>query len=181
MTFFGFAEAPGLANLPNQYPVAMAERDAPEPSDKPAALVWRRLLSLLYDLLPVLALWFLLSAAFTAGYTFLGHHDPHENIAPFSALQWLLWTGCWIVTGLYATASWRRGGQTLGMRPWRIRVVAADGSAPARGALWLRYAVGVLSLLAAGLGFWWAWIDRDRLAWHDRASGTRIVRVPKPG
>ena len=159
----------------------MTERDAPEPSDKPAALVWRRLLSLLYDLLPVLALWFLLSAAFTAGYTFLGHHDPHENIAPFSALQWLLWIGCWTVTGLYATASWRRGGQTLGMRPWRIRVVAADGGAPARGALWLRYTVGVLALLAAGLGFWWAWIDRDRLAWHDRASGTRIVRVPKPG
>ena len=160
----------------------MAERDAPEPSDKPAALVWRRLLSLLYDLLPVLALWFLLSAAFTAGYTFLGHHDPHENIAPFSALQWLLWIGCWTVTGLYATASWRRGGQTLGMRPWRIRVVAADGGAPAHGALWLRYAVGVLSLAAAGLGFWWAWIDRDRLAWHDRASGTRMVRVARrPG
>jgi uncharacterized RDD family membrane protein YckC len=32
---------------------------------------------------------------------------------------------------------------------------------------------------SAGLGFWWAWIDRDRLAWHDRASGTRLVRRPK--
>jgi len=157
----------------------MAASDTPTPAAAPAALVWRRLLSLLYDLLPVLALWFLLSAAFTAAYTFLGHHDPRENIAPFSALQWLLWLGCGIVTGLYATASWRHGGQTLGMRPWRIRVVAADGGVPTRGALWLRYAVGVVSLLAAGLGFWWAWIDRDRLAWHDRASGTRVVRAPK--
>ena len=159
----------------------MPERDTPARSDQPAAFVWRRLLSLLYDLLPVVAMWFLLSAVFTAGYTFLGHHDPHRNIAPFSALQWLLWIGCWIVTGLYATTSWKRGGQTLGMRPWRIRVVAADGGVPTRGALWLRYAVGVLSLLAAGLGFWWAWIDRDRLAWHDRASATRIVRTPKAG
>ena len=147
--------------------------------DRPAAFVGRRLLSLLYDLLPVLALWFLLSALFTAAFTFLGHHDPHQNIAPFSALQWLLWLGCWLLAGLYATTSWRRGGQTLGMRPWRIRVVARDGGAPSHGALWLRYAVGTVSLLAGGLGFWWAWVDRGRLAWHDRASGTRVVRVPK--
>ncbi|MBP6796877.1 MAG: RDD family protein [Luteimonas sp.] len=159
----------------------MVRSDPPAVPDAPVAIVWRRLLSLLYDLLPVLALWFLLSALFTAGYTFLGHHDPHRNIAPFSALQWLLWLGCWIVTGLYATVSWRRGGQTLGMRPWRIRVVAADGGTPSAGALWRRYAVGMLSLLAGGLGFWWAWIDRAGLTWHDRASATRIVRLPKAG
>ena len=164
---------------PNRYPVAMAERDAPDTSDKPAALVWRRLLSLLYDLLPVLALWFLLSAAFTAGYTFLGHHDPHRNIAPFSALQWLLWLCCWSLAGVYAVLSWRRGGQTLGMRPWRLRVTDAQGASAAPRALWLRYAAGGLSLLAGGLGFWWAWIDRDRLAWHDRASATRLRREPR--
>lgn len=145
------------------------------------ALVGRRLLALLYDLLPAAALWLLLSALFTAGYTFLGNHDPHRNIAPLSALQWLLWLACWLVTGLYATASWKRGGQTLGMRPWRIRVVSLDGSAPGRTALWIRYAVGTLSLLAAGLGLWWAWLDRERLGWHDRASGTRMVRVGKRG
>ena len=43
----------------------------------------------------------------------------------------------------------------------------------------MRYSVGTLSLLPAGLGFWWAWFDRDRLTWHDRASRTRIVRLPK--
>ena len=35
------------------------------------------------------------------------------------------------------------------------------------------------ALLLGGLGFWWAWVDRERLAWHDRASGTRIIRLPK--
>ena len=39
--------------------------------------------------------------------------------------------------------------------------------------------IGSLSLLAGGMGFGWAWIDRDRLAWHDRASGTRMRRAPK--
>lgn len=144
----------------------------------PAALVGRRLLALAYDAFPVVALWLLLSALFTAGFTLAGHGE-RENIAPYSPLQLLLWLACWLVTGVYAVLSWRRGGQTLGMRPWRLRVVAADGSpAPAR-ALCLRFVVGTLSLLAGGLGFWWAWVDRERLAWHDRASGTRVVRIEK--
>jgi len=151
---------------------------APAP-DKPRALIGWRLLSLLYDVWPVLALWMVLSALFTLGYTFLGHHATRENIAPFSALQGLLWACCWGVTGLYAVLSWRRGGQTLGMRPWRLKVVAADGGAPTRGALWLRYALASVSVLAAGLGFWWAWLDRGRLTFHDRFSGTRLVRLPK--
>lgn len=148
------------------------------PPSRPAALVGRRLLSLVYDLLPVIALWFAVAVPFVLLDVVLSG-DVHHNIGPFSLLQWLLWLACWIATGLYATASWAGGGQTLGMRPWRIRVVSRDGGEPTRGALWCRYAVGTASLLAAGLGFWWAWIDRDRLTWHDRASGTRLVRVPK--
>ena len=150
------------------------------PSSPPRPLLGWRLLALVYDFFPALALWMLLSSAFTLGYTFLGHHATRQNIAPFSALQWLLWLCCWAVTGAYATISWRRGGATLGMRPWRLVVKAADGQPGTARALWLRYAVGSLSLLAGGLGFWWAWIDRDRLTWHDRASGTRLQRLHRP-
>lgn len=162
-----------------RYAVAMPDTPPPE-AEKPRALVGWRLLSLFYDLWPAMAMWFAVSFLFALGYTLAGH-DPRENIAPFSLLQWLLWLACWLVSGLYATVSWRRGGQTLGMRPWRLRVVAADGAPATTRALWLRYAVGTLSLLAAGLGFWWAWLDRDRLAWHDRASGTRMRRGPRRG
>ncbi|AER55185.1 hypothetical protein DSC_02660 [Pseudoxanthomonas spadix BD-a59] len=150
------------------------------PAPRRALLGWR-LLALFYDAWPVLALWMLVSAAFTLGYTFLGHHAVRQNIPPFSLLQWLLWLTCWAVAGIYATVSWRRGGQTLGMRPWRLVLVAGDGAnGPGWKTLWLRYAVATLSLLCAGVGFWWAWLDRDRLTWHDRASGTRLVRKPRP-
>ncbi|MEO5566736.1 MAG: RDD family protein [Luteimonas sp.] len=146
-----------------------------EMADKPRALVGWRMLALLYDLLPVLALWMLASAAFTLGY-YLDGHGARQNIAPFSPLQIGLWIVCWLLAGGYAVLSWHRGGQTLGMRPWRLRIVAADGERPPLRALAKRYAVGSLSLLLAGAGFWWAWIDRDRLAWHDRASNTRLQR-----
>ena len=136
------------------------------------------MLALFYDLWPVAALWMLLGLLFRLGYTLLVHHAQRENIPPGSLPSVLLFLSCMLVTGLYATLSWRRGGQTLGMRPWRLKLVAASGN-PGWTALWLRYAVGLLSLLACGLGFWWAWLDRDGRAWHDRASGTRLVRVPK--
>src|SRR3970282_1463349 len=50
------------------------------------------------------------------------------------------------------------------MRAWRLRLVAADGGVPAWRAVLVRYAVGTLSLLAVGAGFWWAWIDRPQRA-----------------
>lgn len=149
-------------------------------TQRPPALIGRRMLALLYDLFVAVALWFLVAVPFVLVDVALSG-DVRHNIGPLSLLQWLLWLACWGVTGLYATVSWRRGGQTLGMRPWRLRVVSMDGGAPMRAATWRRYAVATLSLLAAGAGFWWAWFDRDRLTWHDRAAGTRVVRVPKEG
>ena len=153
---------------------------SPHSPHSPSPQIARRLLALLYDAFPVIALWLLLSALATAGFTFLGQHDARETIRPFSLLSWLLWIACWLATAAYAIVSWRKGGQTLGMRAWRLRVADAAGGQPSWRALWLRFLAGHLSLLAGGLGFWWAWLDRDRLAWHDRASGTRMLRLPKP-
>lgn len=167
------------------YAPAMPNPNAAEPDAAaapaqpcPASLMPWRLLSLLYDLLPVLALWMMVASLFVAAYTLSGH-GTRENITPFSSWQWALWLCCWGVTGLYATRSWRNGGQTLGMRPWRIQVIDAGGGRPGNRALWLRFAVGTLSLLAGGLGFWWAWLDPQRRTWHDRASGTRLQRLGK--
>jgi len=140
----------------------------PAPHRPPALIGWR-LLALLYDFFPVLALWFITAAVFT-----LLHGDAVRG----GWLGGLEFGALWLVAGLYAVLSWRRGGQTIGMRPWRLQVVASAGGAPGTRALWLRYAVGGVSLLCGGLGLWWAWIDRDRLAWHDRASGTRMQRRP---
>lgn len=141
----------------------------PDPTP-PRALIGWRLLALAYDLLPVLALWFVVAAGFTA---------VHGDAVRGGALGLLEFAVLWVVAGVYATWSWRRGGQTIGMRAWRLRVTDAAGGTPGWGALWLRFLVGAIGLLAGGLGFWWAWMDRDRLAWHDRASRTRMLRLPK--
>lgn len=74
---------------------------------------------------------------------------------------------------------WRRNGQTLGMQAWRLRLDSKDGGRASLRQCLIRMLVGFISLVAGGLGYWWIWIDRDRLAWHDRASGTRVVVLPK--
>ena len=131
-------------------------------------LGWR-LLSLLYDFFPMLGIWFVVVVAALT----LNRGEAIQSNTLAGALELIALLA---VTGVYATTSWRRGGQTIGMKPWRLYVTGVDGARAPLSRLWLRYAVGIVSLLCAGLGFWWAWIDRAGLTWHDRISRTRMIR-----
>jgi uncharacterized RDD family membrane protein YckC len=79
----------------------------------------------------------------------------------------------------YFVGSWVRGGQTIGARAWRIRVVSADGGPVSLRAAIARFFAGLLAWLPAGLGVLWSLFDRQRLAWHDRLSGTRLAYAPR--
>jgi len=72
---------------------------------------------------------------------------------------------------------WTHGGQTLGMRAWKIRVERPDGSALSWRDALLRYASAWVLLAPPGLGFFWAWLDREHCCWHDRLSATRVVLI----
>ena len=143
--------------------------DAASPITRAKPLIGWRLLSLLYDFFPMLGIWFVVVVT-----SILLHRG--DAILPGTLASGLEFIALLAATGLYATISWRRGGQTIGMKPWRAYVVGLDGGRAPLGKLWLRYAVGFVSLALAGLGFWWAWVDRDRLTWHDRLSRTRFIR-----
>ncbi|MDA8109861.1 MAG: RDD family protein [Betaproteobacteria bacterium] len=107
------------------------------------------------------------------------------------------------VFGAYFLYCWLRGGQTLAMRAWRIRLVAPGcARVPVRRALLrLAYAAVLLgaflaaiiaafvhrnpwlafaSLALTGVGLGWVLVDRDRQFLHDRLAGTRLVLVPRP-
>ena len=74
---------------------------------------------------------------------------------------------------------WTRRGQTLGMTAWRLRVEREDGSLLNWADVIKRLAAATVSLVLAFAGYWWIWIDRDKLAWHDRWTRTRVVVLPK--
>ena len=137
-------------------------------ADKTPGLL-RRLGAMLYDALLLLALLMLATALLMPiSYGAIAM----DNIA----YQLYLLS---VVTG-YFVYFWLRHGQTLGMRTWKIRLVRADGQALKLGDTLRRLFFSVLSWLPLGLGFWWILFTRQRLAWHDRWSGTLLVRVMRP-
>jgi len=83
-----------------------------------------------------------------------------------------------LLCGVYFVYCWRRSGQTLAMKTWGLRLVRADGGPLSLGRAVARYVLALAGLLAAGLGFVWVVVDRDRQFLHDRLLGTRIVRAP---
>ena len=82
-----------------------------------------------------------------------------------------------LVLGIYFIACWSRGGRTLAMQTWRMRVVRRDGASIGVGRAALRYALAWASLASFGAGFLWACVDSDRQFLHDRLAGTRIVML----
>lgn len=133
----------------------------------PAGLL-RRLGVLLYDTLLLLAL--LMVATFA--------------LLPFTggeAVRNQLFMQLWVLAVAFAFFGWfwTHGGQTLGMKAWRVRVERRDG-APLRWRDALnRFVFAIPSLGLGGFGLWWMLFDRERLALHDRLSGTKLVVVPK--
>ena len=136
---------------------------------RPASLV-RRLGSAFYDLLLTIAL------AMIATFPFLLLVGDATHGWKRHLLQaWIL-----AVVGVYYVGFWTRGGQTLPMKTWRIRLVRADtGGAVNAGRAVHRYLLAVLGLAAVGLGFAWAFFDRDRLFLHDRLAGTMLVMAER--
>jgi uncharacterized RDD family membrane protein YckC len=121
----------------------------------------RRLGSMLYEAM------LLFAVAFFAGFAF---HFA-SGAAPLEG--WLLRAHQAFLVAVFAAYflwCWLRGGQTLAMKAWRVRLV---GVTPARALLRFVYA---LVLVPTGISVLWALVDRERQFLHDRLAHTRLVR-----
>jgi len=135
----------------------------------PTSGLLRRLAAGLYDGLLVIAL--LVIPTLLAMALRGGEPIPPGNLL-FQALLLL-------TAGAFFTWFWSHGGQTLGMRAWRLRVEQQSGAPLSLGIALLRFVISLVSVAAFGLGLLWILFDADKLAWHDRATGTRVVVLPK--
>lgn len=119
----------------------------------------RRLASMLYEAV------LLFAVAFFAGFAFHfasggaplegGMRLAHQLLLCAVFAAYFLW--CWL-----------RGGQTLAMKAWRVRLVRVS---PRKALLRFLYA---LVLVPTGISLLWALVDRERQFLHDRLAGTRL-------
>jgi uncharacterized RDD family membrane protein YckC len=135
------------------------------PAATPASRA-RRALALAYEAL-------LLAALLLAGslpFVVLTQNVERELARPLFQVYLLL------VAGTYFIWQWQRGGRTLAMKTWRLRLVARNGG-PVTWQLGLkRFLYAVPATLLFGAGFLWALVDRDGLFLHDRLAGTVIIK-----
>jgi uncharacterized RDD family membrane protein YckC len=154
-----------------------------------APTVRRRLAALLYEAL------ILFGVVFIAGYLFSTLTQQRNGLTHHNLLA--AWIG--LVVGVYFVWFWTHSGQTLPMKTWRLRVVAADGAPLSTGRAITRYVLAWLwflpplalhpllglklpqTLAIAGIWFvLWAatgLFDSQRQFLHDRLAGTRVVSV----
>lgn len=159
-------------------------------TDTPCPL-WRRLLALVYDALIVVAIVMVVGMLCQLA---TGGELIRTGATTSVPIWYQLLQG--IVVAAYFISSWRRGGQTVGMRPWRIRITRIDGGAVTLQQATIRLLVAGAPLLllplasVAGLrttlwlllATWCVWFavalfDKRRRALHDLAGGTELRRL----
>jgi uncharacterized RDD family membrane protein YckC len=125
----------------------------------------RRLAAMLYEALLLFAVAFFAAWVFTMA---SGGRDATEG-----TLRYELQAFITLVVAAYFLWCWLRGGQTLAMRAWRIRLVdVTPGRALAR-LLW------ALLFVPTGVSILWALFDMDRQFLHDRLARTRLALVER--
>ncbi|MGK0297226.1 MAG: putative RDD family membrane protein YckC [Gammaproteobacteria bacterium] len=130
---------------------------------KPCSLI-RRLAAIFYDSLLLFAVLF---AATIILIPFAGGRAiESENLLYFIYL-----TTC---SFFFFVWQWTHGGQTLGMRTWKIKLFSMDSEPISWPVASKRFFLAIVSWLFAGAGFIWVIFDPEKCSFHDRYSGSRL-------
>ena len=119
--------------------------------------------AVIYDALLLLAVLFFATAIglfFNSGQAFAGQY--------FFSLYLLG------ISYLFYAWFWTHGGQTLGLRAWKIKLCKPDGGDIDWRSASLRFFAAILSWACLGLGFLWCLFDKKSLCWHDHLSKTHL-------
>jgi uncharacterized RDD family membrane protein YckC len=126
-----------------------------------------RFAACIYEFLSLIALWLLCTAIFIMFF------DSADTALKRLCLQLVLW----LTTGAYFIRCWVTTGQTLATQAWKIRLVDQKNQALTISQAVLRYLLATFSLVGFGIGFLWAFVDKERMFLHDRILKTRFIKV----
>ena len=136
-------------------------------SNLPTAGIIRRIAAIVYDTLLLTAVLFVATAIAVAINKGQAVTHPLYYLS-LAAICYLFF--CWF---------WTHGGQTLGMRTWRLKLIMKSKTEMTWSEATKRFLLAVIAILPFGAGLLWLVFDSERLAFHDRVSDSKIVYIPK--
>ena len=134
--------------------------------------LFRRLLAIIYDLFLLLALLFVATAIATI-FNKGNAIEPGQPLYPFYIVYLLT------VTFAFFAWFWTHGGQTLGMKTWKIRLQQVDGQRVSWRLALIRFFSAILSWSLLGMGFIWSLFQSQKRTWHDIASNCVMIDLRK--
>ncbi len=128
-----------------------------------------RLAAMIYDFLLILSLLFMMGLVYQI---FFDSKDLTNDINMFFYRLYLL-------SGIlfYFIFSWVKGGQTVGMKAWKFKLITNDGNNVNFYKSLLRLFIAFISIALFGLGILYIFFNKDNLSLYDKLSNTLLVKV----
>lgn len=130
-------------------------------ADAPAP-VWKRLFAMIYDGLILTGLWL------TSGFLVV-------LVTSGAPPTWFTQAVLFLITFGYFIVSWAKGGQTLGLRAWRLQVVEEHQAKVTWKSAIIRTAAGLVTLAPTGITLITAFSNAERKTLYDRWSNTQVI------
>jgi uncharacterized RDD family membrane protein YckC len=135
--------------------------------------LFRRLFAIAYDCFLLIAILFIVSAIATA-------LNDGKAVEPGDTLYPVYVLLIFGLSYLYFAWFWTHGGQSLGMKTWRIKIQTDqpgknDGTQVGWKLASIRFFSALISWGIFGLGFLWSLFDKKNRCWHDLSSKTVLI------
>lgn len=126
----------------------------------------RRLASILYDFLLVVAVLIIMSIPFFS-------FDLQEN----NLLKVTIQIYYYLITQYFFVWFWVHNQGTLGMKTWKIKIICDNNNRLSYKQAIIRFNVAIFSLLFFGLGFLISFFRKDKKCFHDIISKTALIKL----
>jgi uncharacterized RDD family membrane protein YckC len=126
--------------------------------------LFRRFAAILYDSFLLLALWFFATVVLL----------PLNGGQAFNSRQLFYPLYLLAVSFSFYGWFWTHGGQTLGLKAWKLKVQTSNQQSLTWKQAAIRFLAAILSWSVGGLGFFWVLWDKNGYAWHDYLSKTKL-------
>jgi uncharacterized RDD family membrane protein YckC len=141
----------------------------------------KRLLAIIYDLFLLIAVFFAVGIPLSILTTFIFNAgDAITEEHRFYLLNQIIILASLFIASLFFYGwFWTHGGQTLGMKTWRIMLISNNAQKISWKQAMQRYFAAILSWLVLGMGFLLSLLDDKKRCWHDMLSGSYLVQLEK--